>query len=341
MLTINQEGVISFIINLNNKKRHLAAKIHTFPEGSNLLVARDVTEIIASYQRIRLFSFVIMGFMLLVVIISFLISTFVVTRINKIANTVKEIMNTADLSRRIAIDSNWDDLSYLANTLNELLLRIESLMQGISDVSDNIAHDLRTPITRLRGELENLKNTKLTDQDIEKLVSEADKILSIFNSLLRISNIEKGKRYQSFLQVNISSVINDVIELYEPLAEERNITITSDINQNQLISGDRDLLFQMFANLLDNAIKFSQQNSHVSIHCNNNQVVIADNGIGIAKEEREKVFERFYRSDKSRNTQGSGLGLSMVKAIASLHKANIKLEDNSPGLKVIISLSLS
>lgn len=338
-ITPIKEGVISFNLTSQNQDKYFAAKIYTFKDGSSLLVARDVTEIIKAYNRLFLFSALIIGFMLLVILISFFISMFVVTRINKIANTAKEIINTGDISRRIDVDSKWDDLSYLSNTLNELLSKIESLMQGIRNVSDNIAHDLRTPITRLRGELEKLKNKKLADSDIEKLVGEADNILNIFNSLLRIANIEKGKRYQSFAKVSICEVLQDVMELYEPLAEERNIIIKSAIGNNFIINGGRDLLFQMFANLLDNAIKFSQDRSSVLISQHQNEFIISDNGIGIADEEREKVFDRFYRSDKSRNKPGSGLGLSMVKAITDLHNAKIVLDNNNPGLKVVISFS--
>lgn len=332
---IIKEGVISFYINLKNEQHLVAAKIYTFQDGSRLLVARAITDIIKSYNQLQLFSCIVIGFMLLVVLISFFISTFVVSRINKIANTAKEIMNTEDLSRRIHIDSNWDDLSYLANTLNDLLEKIESLMQGIRNVSDNIAHDLRTPITRLRGDLEALKNKKLSGKNVEQLVSEADRILSIFNSLLRISNIEKGQRIHSFKEVNIRDVLNDVIELYEPLADERNISIERDLNPIT-ISGDCDLLFQMFANLLDNAIKFSNAKGKIFISSRNNEVIISDNGIGVSSDEIGRVFDRFYRSDKSRNTSGSGLGLSMVKAVSELHKAKIYLENNNPGLKVML-----
>lgn len=338
---IIKEGVISFSIKLHSAKSMVAGKVHTFKDDSKLLIARDITAIIQGYERLKLFCILIMIFMLMVVLISFFISTFVVTRINKIANTAKEIINTGDLSRRIKVDSNWDDLSYLAKTLNNFLARIESLMQAIRDVSDNIAHDLRTPVTHLKGDLEGLKNKKLSGKDIDKLISEADNILSMFNSLLRIANVEKGKRHQSFETVNISCIIHDVIELYEPLANEKRIFIKSDLDKVANISGDRDLLFQMFANLLDNAIKFSSKNSDVLVSTRqedkNLVVVISDSGVGIASDEAEKVFARFYRADKSRNTSGSGLGLSMVKAVIELHQAKITLDDNSPGLKVTIS----
>ena len=336
-----KEGVIRFNTKLNSENILVAAKIHTFADGSSLLVAREITGMMKSYKKLKIFSILIMVFMLVVVLISFFISTFVVTRINKIVNTAKEIMNTRDLSRRIEVDSNWDDLSYLAKTLNDLLTRIESLMQGIRDVSDNIAHDLRTPITRLRGRLEGLKSKRLSDKDINKLISEADNILSMFNSLLRILNIQKGKRYQSFEDVDVSSIIRDVIELYEPLADEKKVVIKSDLDTISDISGDRDLLFQMFANLLDNAIKFSTKDSDVLVYAIKHDerpiIIISDSGVGIEKDDIEKVFNRFYRADKSRNTSGSGLGLSMVEAILDLHQAKITLDDNAPGLKITIS----
>jgi signal transduction histidine kinase len=331
-----KEGVISFYTFLNFEKRLVAGKIHTFDNSSRLLVARDITSIMHSYDRLKYFSFVIIAFIFLVVFISFFISMFVVTRINKIANTAKDIMNTGDLSRRIDIDSNWDDLSYLAKILNDFLTEIELLMQGIRDVSDNIAHDLRTPISRLRGELESLKNKKLSAQDIDILVSETDSILNIFNSLLRIANIEKNTQKQYFKKLDISHILNDVIDLYEPLADEKTITIQKDI-QPFIILADCDLLFQMFANILDNAIKFSSQGGYIAIKSQNNKVVISDSGIGIPQAELIHVFDRFYRSDKSRNTKGTGLGLSMVKAIANLHEIKIKLKKNNPGLKVELS----
>ena len=336
-----KEGVIRFNTKLNSENILVAAKIHTFADGSSLLVAREITGMMKSYKKLKIFSILIMVFMLVVVLISFFISTFVVTRINKIVSTAKEIMNTKDLSRRVEVDSNWDDLSYLAKTLNDLLTRIESLMQGIRDVSDNIAHDLRTPITRLRGRLEGLKSKRLSDKDINKLISEADNILSMFNSLLRILNIQKGKRYQSFEDVDLSSIIRDVIELYEPLADEKKVVIKSDLDTMSDISGDRDLLFQMFANLLDNAIKFSTKDSDVLVYAIKHDerpiIIISDSGVGIEKDDIEKVFNRFYRADKSRNTSGSGLGLSMVEAILDLHQAKITLDDNAPGLKITIS----
>lgn len=281
--------------------------------------------------------------MSLVVGISFLISTFVVKRINIIGVTAENIIKTGNLSRRISIDTRWDDLSNLAGILNDLLARIESSMEDVRRVSDNIAHDLRTPLTRLKNNLEDAKkNKKFKEENIDKLISEADSLLGTFNALLRITNIEKGKRHSEFQELNLKQILIDVVELYEPLIEEKKISLEKNI-ENVNFKGDRDLLFQAFANILDNAIKFTPQNGKIKITLKNNEdikiIEISDTGEGVSKEDKGKIFDRFYRGDKSRSSSGSGLGLSLVHAIVKLHKGVIELSDNKPsGLKVIVKL---
>lgn len=332
------EGVIGFRVD----EQKLAAKIHTFPDGSRLMVARNINDIIASHNRLKWLSMLMLILMLTVILVSFLISYFVVSRINRIGNIAGQIIETGDLSRRVPIDSNWDDLSSLGEALNILLTKIEELMQGIRDVADNIAHDLRTPLTRIHNQLEELKDKPVKKQHTAQLLTEVDGLLSTFNALLRIANIEKGNRYQNFTKVKIDTILQDVIELYEPVAEEKDIHIVTDLSGDLIIDGDSDLLFQLFANLVDNAIKFSPHNSEITISTasenNTPSISIADNGIGIQAEEREKVFNRFYRSDKSRHEAGSGLGLSLVHAVLQLHKGKIELQNNQPGLKVVVSL---
>lgn len=281
---------------------------------------------------------VVIALMSVVVLVSFIISHFVVSRINTIAQTAREIMDTGDLSQRISIDSQWDDLSNLAQLLNRFLERNEALMDGIREVSNNIAHDLRTPLTHLRNQIEDLKSREITENDREALLAEADHLLAIFNSLLRISNIEKGARHHAFSEVDLHALISDVVEFFEPLAEEKNISIAYSTSSEFITKGDRHLLFQLFANILSNAIKFSPENSEVVVSANATEVVIADRGTGIADAEKELVFRRFYRSDTSRSSEGNGLGLSLAKAIADLHQGSIVLEDNHPGLRVIIRL---
>ncbi len=329
-----KEGIISF--------RHngilYAAKIYTLEDDAKLLIGRDITDIIASYERLKLFSALIMIFMLAVILVSFFISSFVVSRINIIATTAKKIMDTGDLSARISINSSWDDLSNLAQVLNNLLDRIEDLMLGIRDVSDSIAHDLRTPLTRLRNHLEDIKKTSEKPDDINTIIQEADDILNTFNALLRIANIEKSARHQKFTTINVKTITNDVIELYEPLAEDANIAFKLELNEDVGIQGDKDLLFQAISNLMDNAIKFSPANSEIKITLDKSYLSISDQGTGIDEKNIDRVFDRFYRAEQSRTTTGSGLGLSLVKAVCDLHNIKITLKTNNPGL--IVSLHL-
>ncbi|MFO0389434.1 MAG: sensor histidine kinase [Alphaproteobacteria bacterium] len=281
---------------------------------------------------------IVIVLMSLVVLVSFIISHFVVNRINTIAQTARDIIDTGDLSQRIQINTKWDDLSNLAQLLNHFLDRNEALMDGIREVSNNIAHDLRTPLTHLRNQIEDMKSRDVNENDMEDLLTEADQILVVFNSLLRISNIEKGTRYQAFEEVDLHALLGDVVELFEPVAEEKNIQVLHKKSSDITINGDRHLLFQMFANIVSNSIKFSPVGSDVIISATPSEVIIADRGTGIADAEKELVFRRFYRSDASRSTEGNGLGLSLAKAIIDLHQGSIALEDNHPGLRVRVKL---
>lgn len=336
------EGTIVF--NINDKK--YAAKIHTYPDQRKLLVAIDITSLSKKYGFMQLLSVVSIFFMLLVITTSYLISRFVVKNTNRIARTAYKIMETGDLSQRIELKSRWDDLSYMADVLNQFLSRIENLMYGIRQVSDNIAHDLRTPLTRLRNRLENLETQakdKSSKQSYEELIQETDQILGTFNALLRISRIETGKQHSAFGFCDVPLLIKDAIELYEPLAEEKQVSITMQCDEGVAeYQGDRDLLFQAFANIIDNAVKYTNEGGAVQISVASKglgiEVCISDNGIGVPEQEKEKIFNRFYRAESSRTRPGSGLGLSLVSAVVGLHKGQIRLEDASPGLSVIVNL---
>lgn len=281
----------------------------------------------------------LLGILLLGIVIgtSFLISTFVVSRTNRIARTARELMETGNLSQRIEIDGKWDDLSYMSGVLNAFLDRNEELVTGIQRVSDNIAHDLRTPLTRLRNNLESLKNGNADATSVERLLAEADQLLSTFNALLRIARIETAQQRHNFSSVFLPKILKDVVELYEPVAEERKIALSLE-TQDVMIEGDRDLLFQAFANLLDNAVKFSPEGGRVSIRLvttdNGAICTVRDEGPGIPDNDKKKAFQRFYRADSSRHTPGNGLGLSLVAAVVHLHDGDISLEDAGPGLLV-------
>lgn len=282
-----------------------------------------------------------MGLMLVVVLVSFGISHFVVSRINRIALTAQNIVDTGDLSQRLTIDSRWDDMSNLSLVLNGFLAKIEELMNGVREISNNIAHDLRTPLSGLRSDIEALRKQPANDELIDTVLADVDHILAIFHALLRIANIEKGKRGQHMGEVNLSKIMRDVAELYEPLAEEREIGLQIAVGTNLTTKGDGDLLFQLFANLIDNAIKFAPPQSTISLSLTreSNQLValVEDQGPGVPDDEKENVFKHFYRSDTSRSTPGNGLGLSLVRAVAARHQAPITLENGAPGLRVRIS----
>ncbi len=308
--------------------------IYSYGQGE--YIGKDLVAIhVRTYEMILLLGVLSISSMSLVVIISFLTSNFVVKRINIIGSTAQSIINTGNLSRRIDIDTTWDDLSNLSEILNTLFDRIETSMEDVRRVSDNIAHDLKTPLTRLRNNLETLKKKKsLEEEDIDKMIDEADQLLQTFGALLRITNIEKGKRHSEFRKVDLKEIINDVTELYEPIAEDKNVKIKSNLEEIKF-EGDKDLLFQAIANILDNAVKFSKNNTEIIITLKRIKkeilIKISDGGNGISLDDKKRIFERFYRADQSRNSEGSGLGLSLVYAIIKLHKGSIEVTDSITG----------
>lgn len=285
--------------------------------------------------------------LLFIAIAGFLISIFVVTRINRITNTANEIIATGDLSKRLDVDSRWDDLSFLAGVLNEMLDKIETLMSGVQHITDTIAHDLRTPLARLRNNLERISiqtinDQQKTDEEILPLIHEVDGLIKTFNSLLSLSSLESGRQSLAFELFDLEKVLIDAIDFYQPLAEEKNQIFVVATQPIQYL-GDRDLLFQVIANLLDNAIKFTPRNGKIEVkvesHNDCNIISIADNGPGIPGTSIEKVFERFYREQDQQHQAGSGLGLSLVQVVLDMHHAEISLEDNNPGLKVSLRLT--
>lgn len=344
-VTLLREGILRFSVADGRGEQIMAAKILTLPDGARVMVARDIHVLLASYGRLQWFSLLIVLFMLVVVLVSFGISAFVVTRINRIAQTAQGIISTGDLSRRISIETRWDDLSHLAQILNSFLVQVETLMVRNREITSNIAHDLRTPLARLRAGIEALDERRVTARDIDALLAEADQVLSIFQALLRITNIESGQWRKSFAPVALSDVLADAAAYYEPVAAEKEIAFEAQIAPGLEITGDADLLFQLFVNLLDNAIKFSPPRSAVTIRAEKRgelcHLRIADQGPGVPPSEHEAVFRHFWRGDSARSATGHGLGLSLVKAIADRHNGRISLHDAGPGLEVRLSFNLS
>ena len=265
----------------------------------------------------------------------------VVRRLEAINETSREIME-GDLSRRIDTDGSGDDFDQLAGNLNLMLERIAGLMESVRQVSDNIAHDLRTPLTRLRAQLE-LAKTQFERPEaarlaVQRAIEDANELLATFNALLRIARIESGGQRAGFTEVDISTLVRDVAEFYEPLVADKGQQLTVDVVDGMRVNGDRDLLFQAIANLVDNAIKYTPRSGRVTLGgrklADKLEVSVTDTGPGIPAGLRNKVFERFFRLDSSRSTPGSGLGLSLVQAVAQLHGLPMGLEDNRPGLCV-------
>lgn len=266
-------------------------------------------------------------------------------RIETINATCQKIMG-GELSRRIPHAGGEDDLDKLVDTLNQMLDRIEELMHGVKQVTNNIAHDLRTPLTRLRRRLDMLRESgsppEQNQELLDQAIAEADGLLATFKALLRISEVETGSRRSGFRAVDMTALLRDLVELYAPLSEEQGQSfhyVTSSANP---VAGDRDLLFQAFANLIDNAIKYTPPGGRIKLevveHPDCLQVMVSDSGVGIPAESRANVFERFFRLEGSRSTPGNGLGLSLVAAIINLHYGQIELDDNVPGLKVTVTL---
>ena len=326
---------------------HMArARAFKLRGGYRLLVGRDLHELENSRRLIaRTLFWGLVITLALGLVGGAMMTRSLMRRIESINQTGREIMS-GDLSRRIPTDSSGDDFDELAAHLNAMLDRIQSLMEEVRRISDNIAHDLKTPLSRLKNSLERLNLVALEDPEdrqvlIEQSISEADGLLSTFNALLRIANIESGERRSAFKELELPPLLRDLVEYYQPLAEERQQDLRLEVSAPQSVVGDRDLLFQAFANLLDNAVKYTPARGRIEVRLERQhdcpRVLIVDSGPGIPIQQRGKVFRRFYRLEQSRGLPGNGLGLSLVAAVARLHEIDLVLEDNAPGLRVVLS----
>jgi signal transduction histidine kinase len=271
-----------------------------------------------------------------------------VGRIEQINATSRAIM-LSGLDKRIPLRGSNDEWDRVAENLNLMLDRIETLMGEVKQVSDNVAHDLRTPLTRMRGRLEKAYHgQRIGEADqllIGDTIADLDAVLRIFLSITRIAQIETQARKDAFRTVNLVEIAGEVVELYDAAAEPDGTRLSVAGDREVLVTGDRDLIFDAIANLVDNAIKHGRPGGQVVVA---NEIVegrpvvsIADDGPGIPADQYEQVFKRFYRLEHSRYTPGNGLGLSLVAAVARLHGARIEMLDNSPGLKVKLWFSAS
>jgi heavy metal sensor kinase len=326
-----------------------AALVRTVPlaDGFRILVGRDVSEIEDLTQVVRRSLVLTAGLMVALGLVSWVfVSRRVLKRIDSIAETSRGIVG-GDLSGRLEVTGTGDEFDRLAESLNTMLARIERLMLGLKQVSDNIAHDLKTPLTRLRSRAETaLAHGRSQDELREALqatIEDSDQLIRTFNALLMIARAEAGSSDVEFREFDAAEVARDVFELYEPLAEDAGVRLRLDARGPLTVRANRELISQAIANLVDNAIKYADEGSanpevviSVAQNAGSVTVTVADNGAGIPEPDRPRVTQRFVRLEESRSKPGAGLGLSLVSAVAQLHGGELLLRDNKPGLAAIL-----
>ena len=270
------------------------------------------------------------------------------SRVNSIRQTVSAIIH-GDLKHRLPTHLNDDELNTLSRTINGMLEQIELLVHGVRNVSNSIAHDLRTPLAELRSRLEELALIRpppeQTYAEIDGAVADVDRVIRIFDALLRLAEIDAGLRRSGFVALDLADLAASAVEFYAPAAELKNIELVFRSDGPLPVSGDPILLAQALGNLIDNALKYAPENGAIEVavrRCGdgNAEVSVSDNGPGIADSEKSKVVERFYRGDASRGTPGVGLGLSLVQAVAKLHGSSLVLSDATPGLRAAVTIPL-
>jgi len=325
------------------------AQIFSLPDGLRLLVGRDIGDavrfrgIVVEAAGIALAAMFIIG-----ILLWFFIGRRALKRVDEVSRASESIL-AGDLSERLPVSGSADEFDRLSTSLNALIGRVEKLNTGVRSVSDAIAHDLKTPLARLRNDAETgLKNLQKGDAEsidaFNAIIKQSDGLIKTFDALLKISQISSGAQAVELTEINITKIAEDVFELFEPSAQEQDVNFELDCEPNVSVNGHRELFAQAMSNLIDNALKYGCSADtpilKMSLHRLNDQVrvTISDNGGGVAEEFRERVKERFFRVDKSRSSEGSGLGLSLVEAIVGLHRGQLELKDNEPGLRVEITL---
>jgi signal transduction histidine kinase len=331
------------------------ANVFRLPGGYRLIVGRDIEDRRELARLIRSAMLWGLGVMALFGIGGgYWVSRKLLARIDAVAATTRTIME-GDLSGRLPVNGSGDELDRLSGSLNLMLARIEQLMAGLREVSDNIAHDLKTPLNRLRNRVEAALREPYGEpayrEALERTIEEADGLIKTFNALLSIARLEAGAGGDHKETLDVAALVRDVAELYEPVAEERGLMLRADTVEPIFTRANRQLLGQAIANLIDNAIKYGAPGSAQASDATKPEVsvttvvkgsmaaiVVTDRGPGVPASERERVLDRFVRLEASRSEPGSGLGLSLVAAVARLHGGTLRLEDNQPGLRVVLSL---
>jgi hypothetical protein len=334
-------------------EHHALARVFLLPAGFRLLVGRDLEErerifgIVAAAGRWSVAIVIILG-----IAGGVFVTRRVLKRVDAMTYTTQTIM-AGDLSGRLPVGGSGDELDRLALNLNAMLERIEALMRGLKEVSDNVAHDLKTPLTRLRNRCEEALRSANSEAEfravLDATIAESDELIRTFNALLLIARTESGEAREDMTEFDAADVARGVADLYEPVAEEAGLMLRVETDPSPMI-GNRELVGQALANLLDNAIKYAAPtgkpangaNHEIAVTSHGNdstiQLTVGDQGPGIPEADRERVIGRFIRLEQSRSKPGSGLGLSLASAVARLHGGKLKLENNAPGLRATLEL---
>jgi len=342
-------GWLSFEVERGRGDRMTTHEIRAKPfrlaGGFRLLVGRDMAERAEFQEAIAHTLVAALGITIILGITGALyLSHKLLRRVETVAETSRTIVH-GELARRIPLEGSGDEFDRLSSSLNEMLDQIEQLMTGMRAVTDSLAHDLRSPLTRLKGRIEvtlrGAADLARYRETLEQTIADTDAILATFNALLSIAQAEAGAARASMTRLDLGRVAHDALELYEPVAEKKGVTLESTIDGGAAIIGHGQLLAQSVANLLDNAIKYTPTGGRIALAVRNAadraELIVADSGPGIPLPDRDRVLERFVRLDASRTSPGSGLGLSLVAAVAKLHRAVLTLEDHKPGLMVTLS----
>ena len=322
-------------------------RIFTLPGGFRLLVGRDTEE----RDRLRAVIGRAFGSSLAVVVLlgvvgGWFVASRVLARVDAMTETTRAIM-AGNLGDRLRLAGNGDELDRLALNLNRMLERIGELMRGLREVSDNIAHDLKTPLTRLRNRAEaalaGSDSPEALRAALEGVIEESDGLIRVFNALLMIARLEADDRGAALGTLDLGPVVRGVGELYEALAEEQGVSLTVAAPDGLVVTGNRELIGQALANLIDNAIKYGRRGGGtIAVAAaragDTIRLSVSDSGPGIPQAERGRVLDRFVRLEAARSAPGFGLGLSLVNAVVRLHHGSLALEDNAPGLRVVVTL---
>ena len=340
---LDEGGVLFSFEKKNNsgeitRKYYFRGKEFIVRNKYNLIVARDVSY--ENYLKDRFFNTILSTSLLIIflgLLGGYVLSRNFLNRISAINKTSLEIMD-GDLSMRLPTSSNNDELNQLSLNLSNMLDRLNKLMIGMKDVSDNIAHDLRTPLNKIRTNLEvtlmSSPDSESYRETIKEVIEDVDGVINTFNSLLAISRVESGSVSLKKEKINIKDLIEDIVDLWEPLAEEKGVVLNNECENDIYFNGNKNLLSQAISNLIDNSIKYGKEENTVNLGSNLSKesivIWVSDTGPGIRNEDKEKVLDRFTRLDTSRNTSGTGLGLSLVNSMIKFHKGKIELLDAKP-----------